>query len=411
MRLVLLLLVGCPAVDDTADVATDSGETGATNTAPVVTFVEPSGVEYAAGADIPFDAQLADAEDDPSKLDVSWTGADGTVYAIDNTPVPAGHLEGTLVLPEGEYTITLAAVDPAGNVGSASVSFTVITPNELPECAILTPSDGDLLREGESLLLAGDATDLETASGDIKVVWRSSEDGRLGESVALPDGTVSLYVDRLSVGEHEVSLTVTDGQNGECEAIIGLRVNGTPDVSVDTPHKDDVFNEGEAIAFTGSVDDDLQSPTELGITWYDKVDDVVFNTGGANASGDVSASFSGLSPGEHTVYLAAKDDDGSTGWDGVDIVINDLPPAPGVLITGSTDDDDLVATIAVESVDLEGDAITYAYGWTVNGVPFPTTDATISAVSTTPGDTWEVTITPNDGYGDGDAANASVTLP
>ncbi len=411
MRLLTLMLLGCPVAEDSGDAPIDSEETGSANTGPVVTFAEPVGVEYAAGAEIPFDAQLTDAEDDPSKLDVTWTGADGTVYTIDNTAVPAGHLEGTLVLPEGEYTITLAAVDPAGNVGSASVSFTVVTPNELPECSILTPSDGDLLREGESVLLAGDATDLETASGELLVVWRSSEDGRLGESVALPDGTVSLYIDKLSVGEHELSLTVTDGQEGECEAVIVLRVNGTPDVNIEDPGKNDVFNEGETISFTGSVADDLQSPTELGITWYDEVDDVVFSTGSANSSGDVSASYGGLSPGEHTVYLGAKDDDGSTGWDAVDIVINDLPPAPVVVIAGSTDADDLVAAIEVESVDLEVDPITYSYAWAVNGVPFPSSDATILAASTSPGDTWEVTVTPNDGYGDGDAASVSVALP
>ncbi len=411
MRALILLLAGCTVADDTADGSEDTGDSGSANTAPVVTFVEPVGAEYAAGADIPFEAQLADAEDDPSKLDVTWTGADGTVYTIDNTPVPAGHIEGKLVLAEGDYTITLAATDPAGNVGSASVSFTVVTPNELPECSILTPSDGDLLREGESVLLAGDATDLETASLDLQVVWSSSEDGELGESVALPDGTVSLYIDKLSVGEHQLSLIVTDGQEGECEAVISLRVNGTPDVDIDTPSRNDGFNEGEAISFTGTVEDDLESPTELGVTWYDETDDVVFSTGGANSSGEVSASFSGLSPGEHKVYLGAKDDDGSTGWDSVEIVINDLPPAPTVVITGSTAEEDLVATITVESVDLELDSITYGYAWTVNGVPFPTTDATIPAASTSAGETWEVIVTPNDGYGDGDAASATVTIP
>lgn len=412
MHLLSLAVLGCAtepadtaAPDDTAGDTADS----AVNTPPVVVFAEPAGALYATGEPIPFDAQLTDAEDDPARLDVTWTGADGTVYTIDNTPVPAGHLLGSLTLEvEGEYTITLAATDPAGNVGTASVSFSVLTPDALPECTILNPEAGDVVAERASVLLAGEVDDAETPAAELAVEWRSDVDGLLGDSVAVGEGTVSLLVNDLSVGEHTLALQVTDSAGGVCTDTIDVRVNGTPDVDIDTPVKNDVFNEGETVSFTGTVADDRQGPTELSVVWFDDTESEVLDSHRADATGAVAFSTAALAPGEHKVLLGAEDDDGAQGWDSVTITINDLPSAPGVVITGT---DELVASIDVASGDLEGDPISYSYAWTQNGIPYPAVDATIPATATTSGEVWAVTVTPNDGYGDGEAGVASTTIP
>lgn len=413
MRLLLLAVLGC--VTDPGDSSggdsdtagdTDTGE--AAQTAPVVTFVQPAGTEYAVGEAIPFEADLTDAEDDPARLDVTWTGADGTVYTIDNTPVPGGHLEGTLTLDtEGSYTITLAATDPAGNVGSASVSFTVLVPNVLPECTILNPEDGELIGEGDDVLLAGEVEDAETAAADLEIVWSSTLGGELGESVAVGEGTVSLLTE-LRVGDQELSLTVTDAAGGTCTDTIAVRVNGTPDVEIDTPKRNDVYNEGEEVSFTGTVADDREAPDELGCVWYDETTRTNLDYPTPDASGNVSYSTSSLAIGEHKVWLGAEDGDHTQGWDSVTFTINDLPSAPVVSLTG---DDGLSVTLDTESTDAEGDPITYSYAWTMGGVPYPSVDVTIPPEATTSGDTWEVVVTPNDGYGDGESGRASIVVP
>lgn len=413
MRLSVCFLLACTSEPVDSGTPTDSGDDTADSgdvaqTAPVVTFLQPTGTQFAVGEAIPFEAQLADAEDDPARLDVTWTGADGTTYLIDNTPVPAGHLEGELTLEaEGDYTITLTATDPAGNVGSASVQFSVIIPDALPECTILNPAAGELVREGEDVLLAGEVDDAETAAGDLLVVWSSTLGGELGESVAVGEGTVSLLTE-LEVGDQELSLTVTDEAGGECVDTIAIRVNGTPDVEIDTPHRNDVVNEGELVSFTGTVSDDRESPAELGCVWYDETTRTNLDYPTPDAGGAVAFSTADLAVGEHKVWLGAEDLDGTQGWDSVTFTVNDLPSAPTVSITGT---DALEATLDVESTDAEADPITYTYAWTLDGIPYPAVGATIAESDTTSGQVWAVVVTPNDGYGDGDPGSASTTVP
>ena len=71
-------------------------------------------------------------------------------------------------------------------------------------------------------------------------------------------------------------------------------------------------------------------------------------------------------------------------------------------------DEDIVATASGEDVD--GDAVSFAYSWTVDGTPADNTTDTVAASATTRGEVWEVTVTPNDGEEDGQVVTASVTI-
>jgi hypothetical protein len=71
----------------------------------------------------------------------------------------------------------------------------------------------------------------------------------------------------------------------------------------------------------------------------------------------------------------------------------------------------LVVTISTSSVDPEGDPISYSYEWMKNGVTSTaSTSATLGSSETTKSDIWSVTVTPNDGVGDGASATDSVTI-
>lgn len=52
----------------------------------------------------------------------------------------------------------------------------------------------------------------------------------------------------------------------------------------------------------------------------------------------------------------------------------------------------------------------YRYEWSVNGVLSAYNGNTVPGSATLVGDYWEVKVIPNDGYGDGDAAVAAVTV-
>ena len=79
--------------------------------------------------------------------------------------------------------------------------------------------------------------------------------------------------------------------------------------------------------------------------------------------------------------------------------------------------DDLYCEILVDSIDPDGNSVTYTFDWTVDGSAYtgsPTTTAysgdTIPASETNAGEVWECTVTPNDGSEDGFISTDSVTV-
>ncbi len=91
---------------------------------------------------------------------------------------------------------------------------------------------------------------------------------------------------------------------------------------------------------------------------------------------------------------------------------NQTPSAPTVSIspTSPTDLDVLNCVIEAESVDPEGDAVTYAYAWSVNGVDAGLSTTTVSAALTTEGETWSCGVTASDGAATSAPGTASVLI-
>jgi len=93
-------------------------------------------------------------------------------------------------------------------------------------------------------------------------------------------------------------------------------------------------------------------------------------------------------------------------------IVNTPPGAPTVTITPSPaqPEEDLVCSVSVDSLDSEGDPVTYSFAWQVGGVDAGVTSATVPASSTTEGEEWTCIVTPNDGTDDGTAGQASVQV-
>ncbi len=91
---------------------------------------------------------------------------------------------------------------------------------------------------------------------------------------------------------------------------------------------------------------------------------------------------------------------------------NRAPSAPGVSITPAapTDDDVLTCVIDTESVDPDGDAVTYSYAWSVDGVDAGVSAASVNSTRTTAGETWTCSVTANDGDMSGAPGTASVEV-
>jgi hypothetical protein len=96
------------------------------------------------------------------------------------------------------------------------------------------------------------------------------------------------------------------------------------------------------------------------------------------------------------------------------------PSAPEVSLSPASPTelvDDLVCVIDTDSVDPDGNSITYTFSWTVDGVDYTGTASTttesgdtIDASETASGEVWKCTVTPNDGTEDGYSGIASVSV-
>jgi hypothetical protein len=91
---------------------------------------------------------------------------------------------------------------------------------------------------------------------------------------------------------------------------------------------------------------------------------------------------------------------------------NRAPGAPTVSITPSapTDEDVLTCVIDTESVDPDGDAVTYSYAWSVDGADSGITGASVNSSLTEAGQRWTCAVTASDGELSSGTASVSVEV-
>ena len=220
------------------------------NTSPIATISSPSeGSTYTLGDTITFTGTGEDAEDGTlSGTSLVWTSSlygeigTGTSFTLDDLSV-------------GAHTITLTATDSEGTTGTSSIGITVNpVGNTLPTATIISPLDGSIYTYGDMVTFAGFGDDAEdgTLIGN-SLVWSSSIDAQVG---------TGSFVERndLSLGDHAITLTATDGEGAAGSDVVnisvktwthptGLTDNISPDGSsaAATYHQVAMDNSGNAI--------------------------------------------------------------------------------------------------------------------------------------------------------------------
>ncbi len=138
---------------------------------------------------------------------------------------------------------------------------------------------------------------------------------------------------------------------------------------------------------------------------------------GADAGVDSATVGAALTSGGDTWTCTVTPNDGAL--DGaptsVSVTIaqgNRAPSAPGVSITPAspTDEDVLTCVIDTESVDPDGDTVTYAYAWSVDGVDAGVSAASVNAALTEVGQAWTCVVTASDGEYESSSGSASVEV-
>lgn len=180
------------------------------NDPPVITTTVEA-VVYAfedAGFTMTFEA--ADVDGDA----IHWSD-DSDLFDIDPATGSVAFIP--LQADVGRTTVTVTASDGRGGRASLVLDLEVVGMNDPPVIRSVLPENGTRIREGEKVTLRADVTDEDDL--DVTCVWMEG-DRELGRGATLDLGG-------LSVGEHTITLVVTDGEHDvERTAVVFVEASG-----------------------------------------------------------------------------------------------------------------------------------------------------------------------------------------
>ncbi|SFH80285.1 Ig-like domain-containing protein [Enterobacter sp. NFIX59] len=179
---------------------------------------------------------------------VTLNGVDYTTTVEANgswsVTVPSADLSG---ITDGNYTVSAAVSDKAGNPASADRDVLVDT--TVPQLTIHTVSDDDVINSAEhaqALIVTGSVTG--AAAGDVVTVtlngksYTATLDASGNWSVGVPAADVTA----LAAGDHTITAALTDKAGNSNSDTHGVEVNLTaPGLTIDTVSGDDVINNSE----------------------------------------------------------------------------------------------------------------------------------------------------------------------
>lgn len=310
---------------------------------PTIDILWPApGLGFYATELISLQAAAGDIEDGDLGAQVQWSSdLDG--------PLGSGALL-DLSLTAGNHVITASVVDSDGNTASQSVELLII-PNTAPALTIDSVQNGALFQAGDLVTLGGTATDAEEGNISPAIQWHSSLDGPLGNgaSIQVP----------LGVGEHTISASITDEAGATATATVTLRINDAPQLSLQSPLDNSVFQQGETIEFAGSASDLEDGDLGGFIQWQSDLD------GALGSGAQLSLALGSL--GEHRITASITDNDGATVTQTARVFVNGLPqldllaPADGDLFMLQQ-----AVTLSASASDPEDGDISAAIAWSSN---------------------------------------------
>ncbi|HDV8498559.1 TPA: Ig-like domain-containing protein [Enterobacter bugandensis] len=150
-------------------------------------------------------------------------------------------------ITDGNYTVSAAVSDKAGNPASAARDVLVDT--TVPQLTINTVSDDDVINSaehGQALIVTGSVTG--AAAGDVVTVTINNKDytATLDASGNWSVGVPAADVGALTAGDYTITAALTDKAGNSNSATREVEVNlSAPVLTIDTVSGDDVINSSE----------------------------------------------------------------------------------------------------------------------------------------------------------------------
>lgn len=350
------------------------------------------------GDEVRFEGTVADPDIGAEQLAVTWTSdLDGVLRK--SIPSSDGEVAFAYAdLSVGTHTIVMSVADQHGATCTDFILYTVGTP---PTIAVTAPSSGDVVGEDDSVLFAATVADGEDLPSQLALSWSSDLDGEFSTQGADAAGEVAFTTRDLSVGEHLVTVQVTDTDGLFVQSTLVLVVNVPPTAPTVSLSPDPAYTDDELLALaTGSVDPEGDS-VSYAYAWFED---------GIAAGASTSLTFPAGSTVKHRTYrvVVTPSDgvaDGPTGEAEV-TVLNSAPSitiaslGSGILSAGDT-------TVCVGTAsDPDGDSVAVSYVWH-DGSTGGTYAIPVDAAY---GDVITCTLTADDGDGGIDTAVVSGTV-
>ena len=217
------------------------------------------------GPDITFQGRVEDSYDAPADLAAMWVLPSGEQVEVNTSADGSVTLDLSMDgLDVGLLSFELYVTDTDGMTGRAEGTFEVQGPLGPPTVEITVPGDGSIFPEGTSITFQGQGSDRTTPADELAFAWESDLDGPLAGAISA-DGSSVVVVPALSLGEHTITLTATDGdleQGSDTILItIGDDGTGTVDPPQDAEPGDVVFS--EMMVNPEAVDDEIGEWIEL----------------------------------------------------------------------------------------------------------------------------------------------------
>lgn len=370
--------------------------------APEVEILTPStGDRVNEGDIVLFSATVADIEDRPADLTVSWeSDLDGVINTTG--AASSGDLEfATDGLTVGTHSITLSVTDSDGNTGVDRLTLFVNGPPGQPTVQITPDPAG-----ADDTLRATIVTEAPDPNADaIAYTYAWYRNG----IVTTHTGDTVPAADTARGDVWRVEATPSDGYDVGPAGVDDITIgNAAPSITSVTIEPTVAYTNDTLTAVPSGFSDSDGDAAAYRYQWA---------VNGVEVAGATDATLPGtyfVKGDDVTVTVRPWDGsvEGSAVTSGVREIQNSLPSAPVVAIDPEypEDDDALDCTLVAESTDADGDPITYTYAWENNGTASSVTSYRVGSTYTSNGDTWECTVTPNDGTADGTAAVDSVVV-
>ncbi|HCM9630177.1 TPA: Ig-like domain-containing protein [Enterobacter hormaechei subsp. steigerwaltii] len=244
-------------------------------------------------------------------------------------------------ITDGDYTITAAVADKAGNPASADRDVLVDT--TVPQLTINTVSDDDVINSAEhaqALIVTGSVTG--AAAGDVVTVTINNKDytATLDTSGRWSVGVPAADVSALTAGDYTITAALTDKAGNSNSTTHEVEVNLTaPVLTIDTVSGDDVINSSEKtqdLTITGTASG-LAAGAVVTVMLNGKAYSATVDTNGQWTTTVPASEVGQLGEALYTVSASATDSVGNSS--STSHTVNVESVLPGVIINTVAGDD------------------------------------------------------------------------